>query len=250
MGGSSLNSRNLSTSNLAFDVPLGRVPGVTNVLRAGFNGTIDAVQEDIWNVGGLQVYLTSAELMDLVSTDANDTSAGTGAQTIAIEGIDGNFDEVLEVISLNGLTPVTTVNSFLRIYRMVTIAAGTTASNEGVVTITSATSANIQGQMDISQNSSSTFQYTIPRAKTGLLTHFTVTTGSNDQTDFSFFARLEGGVFLLANENQVIGNVFDIPFVPNQMVPEKTDIRLLSRQIAGGGSVSVTAILQLYLVDN
>ena len=71
-------------------------------------------------------------MIDCVSDDADDTSAGTGARTIFIQGLDADYDELTEVLIMNGLTPVQSVNTYMRIFRTQNITAGATEWNEGM----------------------------------------------------------------------------------------------------------------------
>ncbi len=257
MGSSSLNSSVLSIATatvaptpFALGVPAGLVPGTTGVSQSGFNASIDATPEDVWNVGGQLIYLTSAETLEVASSDAVDTSAGTGAQTIQISGLDSNFDEISETIIMNGLTDVTSVNSYLRLDQMTTITAGSTGANQGDITATATTAATIQGQIDAESNGSLTFNFTVPNAKTAFVTALNFTAGSVDEVSFGFFVRTEGGVFVQQNLHQVIGDAFNFSLNPYSAVPARADIRVLAFQISGGGSIAASALMQLYLVDD
>ena len=95
---------------------LGYIRGVTSFRKFGRNNDIDTstVPEEIWNGGGLRYYPSTAAALNVVSTNANDTAAGTGARTVRVTGLDANWNEISEIVTLNGLTPVQTVNSYLR----------------------------------------------------------------------------------------------------------------------------------------
>ena len=253
MGSSGLNSKNVSSSSSSFslDVALGRVPGVRGETRSGFNSTITTTPEDIWTPGGVLIYPTSADTLDIVSDSALDADpAGTGARTIFVEGLDANFDEISEIISLNGLTPVVTVNSYIRLHDLTTLTAGSTGANQGTIDANSTTSGDIQNQIIPDANHSLSVAYTIPNGKTGAFTKITLSAGSNDQMVFSLFARVEGGVFTQRNIQQIVGTIFDFESIPFGLVSSKTDVRILANQIAGGGDTSSTAILQFYIVDD
>ncbi len=251
MSGSSLNSKNLSSTSFSLDVALGKVPGVRGETRSGFNDTITNDPEDIWTPGGVLVYPTSADTLDIVSDSAADADpAGTGARTMLVEGLDANFDEIEEIISLNGLTTVVTVNSYLRIHDLTIVTAGSNGSNEGEIDAFATTSGNIQNQIIVGANHSLSMAYTIPNAKTGAFTNISFSAGSNDQMVFSLFTRIEGGLFIQQNIQQIIGNVFDFEPVPFGGIPSKTDVRILANQIAGGNDTSSTCIMQYYIVDN
>jgi len=105
-------------------VAKGQVTGHSIVHKFGQNNDIGTAKETVWDVGGLYSYLTSATALKVSSDDANDTSDGTGARTVQIYGLNSDYDEIDETITLNGQTAVNTTKLYLRIYRMVVKTAG------------------------------------------------------------------------------------------------------------------------------
>lgn len=255
MGSSGLNSKNILTTSgsvppFAFEVGLGNIPGVKGVTRSGFNDSIGPTAEDLWPTGGQQVYLTAAETLDVVSTDVVDFSGGTGAHSILIRGLDNNFDEIEETLLLNGTTTVVTVNSYIRVHNVTVNAVGITQVNNGIIIASATTSGFTQGQIDPGKNGSLQFQYTIPNEKIGLFTTLNYSAANNDQVLFQLYVRPFEQGFVIQQENNVISNSFDFQSNPFGLIAAKSDIRILGSQIAGPGTVSASAILQLYLVDN
>lgn len=77
--------------------------------KFGYNPDVDIGTEYIWANGGLWVPPTQARVHNIVSTDANDNGTGTtGALTLRIFGLDTNYNEINEDITLNGQTIVAT----------------------------------------------------------------------------------------------------------------------------------------------
>jgi hypothetical protein len=107
------------------------------VNKFGFNPDVDTgtVPADIWTPGGVYPYSTfvTAQTLELVSLSANDTSAGTGARTVFVEGLDSVLAEQTETVTLNGLTPVAIPGTWTAINRMYIVTAGTTGKNEGSI---------------------------------------------------------------------------------------------------------------------
>ena len=91
--------------------------------------------------------LTTAETMDVVSTDGNDDAVGTGARTVFIKGVNGDYNEVTEYVQLDGLTPVTTSESYLVIHQAIVLSCGSNGSNIGTINITASTAATTQAQI-------------------------------------------------------------------------------------------------------
>jgi hypothetical protein len=87
---------------------------------------------------------TSNAQRSIVSSSANDTAAGTGAQTVTLTYyaisagvVTGPFTEV---VTLNGTTPVNTVATNICFYENVKVSTvGSTGSNVGTLTLKAAT---------------------------------------------------------------------------------------------------------------
>ena len=103
-----------------------RVPGITPLFKFGSNFDIDtgSVPEDVITLGGEKLFPTVASTIDLVSSDAQDSAAGTGIQTLKILGLDVDYNIIEEDKTLNGITPVTTTAEFLRVFRMYGLTGG------------------------------------------------------------------------------------------------------------------------------
>jgi hypothetical protein len=93
------------------------------------------VPEFVWSQGGVFTFPSAAAAPVVVSGSANDTSAGTGAQTITVTGLDANYLEVTEVVTMNGTSNVNMTTSMLRINKMEVTTAGTGQVNAGAITI-------------------------------------------------------------------------------------------------------------------
>lgn len=74
------------------------------------------------------------------STSVNDTSAGTGAQTVTINYLDTSFVQHSETVTLNGTTAVNTVGTNIAfIENMVVATVGSGGGNAGTIQILTAT---------------------------------------------------------------------------------------------------------------
>ena len=115
----------LFSKEFLLEVLKGNVPGHKLVHVHGHNPDVGiSGPEDIWVDPTFLVYLASAETMNIVSTDGNDTAAGTGARTVLIKGqLAGNVTDT-EIVTLNGTTPVTTTKSWLRVLQMDILTVG------------------------------------------------------------------------------------------------------------------------------
>lgn len=115
---------------------MGFVPGYTRTALLGHNPDIGSgAAEDVWEGGGNYPLLAAASQLEIVSTSAADAAAGTGTRTVLISGLDANWLQVSETVTLNGTTPVTTVNSYLRVNLLTTTSSGSGGQNAGDLTL-------------------------------------------------------------------------------------------------------------------
>jgi len=154
-------------------VARGQIQAHSVVTVSGYNSDVDTAWEMITPVGNLS-YPAAALQMTVSSADADDTSAGTGARTVLITGLDANYAVISETVTMNGQTAVTTTNSFLRINSMLVTTAGTSLANEGIIyigsgTVTSGVPATIYNVIAAGFNNTTSSQYTIPAGYTGYL---------------------------------------------------------------------------------
>lgn len=107
------------------------------IRKFGRNDDIDtgSAPEDIWDFGGLYPFPVAAAATTILSDNAADTGAGTGLQQARVFGLDTNFLEIQEDITLNGVTPVALANQYLRVYRVFGIAFGSGETNAGNIDV-------------------------------------------------------------------------------------------------------------------
>lgn len=77
---------------------------------------------------------TSAATVSIVSTSANDTLGGTGANYLKVSGLDADYNHQTEIVTLNGTTPVATSNTYITINRAYVAFSGSGKTNAGDVT--------------------------------------------------------------------------------------------------------------------
>lgn len=73
-----------------------QVPGYRRIAAIGNNPDLDTatLPEEIWTGGGQYPWMTGNTALEILSSSANDASAGTGARTVSISGLDINYAEV------------------------------------------------------------------------------------------------------------------------------------------------------------
>ena len=160
----------------------GLFPGLGNEFKFGYNADISTDEETVWDEGGIYTYPAAATQMTVSSGSADDDAGGTGALTVRIFGLDANYAEIQEDITLTGQTAVTTANSYLRVFRMMVVTAGSGLQNAGVLytgtgAITDGVPANVFACIRAAENQSHMGLWTVPAAKTAHLVGLEVTTG-------------------------------------------------------------------------
>jgi len=238
----------------------GQIPGHKLKFKFGNNPAVGSTEETIWAEGGLYVYPTSATQMTVSSSSANDAAAGTGARTINIEGLDADYNEISEDIILNGQTPVTTVNSYLRINRGIVLTAGSGEKNAGIIragtgAVTSGVPANVFLSIDgDGDNQTLMCLWTVPAGYTAFLVQTNVSTGNASNTpallQTTVVARPHGGVFstkeriTLKDGNQLQGYNFPLRFT------EKTDLEVRAKSTSGSVTFDCSASLEFIYIKN
>ena len=153
-----IDLREDKTKEYRYEVAMGNIYGSSTWNKFGYNADIDGAAEIVASFGGTFNIMTSADTLNVVSTANSDNSGGQAARTIVLVGIDANGDYQEETVTMNGQTPVTTVNSWLGINRALVASVGTFNYNAGNITIsdTSAifgTQAQIPSMKGITQQS-------------------------------------------------------------------------------------------------
>lgn len=244
----------LPSSDFLLEVAKGNVVGHSLVHKFGRNPDIDTASgfEAIWNEGGdySGFNATSAETVEIFSSDANDTSAGTGARTIEVFGLNSSYVLQQETVTLNGVTAVDTTNTYIRLHRGIIRSAGSVGSNVGDVTIRQKTTpANVFASVPIGYAQTMVAAYTIPAGKTGFLYNWDVTLDGKTTATVNarLCIRVFGEVFAVKEERVVTGN--PRPYVlPKSSLPEKSDITLRADTTSNNTGVSGT--FDLLLVDD
>ena len=233
-------------------------PSYKQVYKFGQNASVGNSIETIWLEGGLYVYPPSATTMTVSSSDANDTSAGTGARTVLISGLDGSYNEISETITMNGQTAVTTSNSYLRVNRALVLTAGSGGANAGIIyvgtgTVTLGVPANVYTTINgDGTNQSLQAFWTVPANYNAYIYQTNISTGNSSNTPAVLktllVARPQGGVF---NTKEIIvltdGNHLQNYSFPITLT-EKTDIEFRAESSSGSVSFDVSASMSILYV--
>jgi len=138
----------VQTDNSDLEISRGNIQNLSTVNKFGKTANVDrGVNTDIWDGAGntiTYVAPTVARIHNIVSDSASDASAGVGARTVKIYGLTAwNAKEVSEIITLNGITNVPTVNAYVFIHRMKVLTSGATSINVGAISAIAATDSSV-----------------------------------------------------------------------------------------------------------
>jgi hypothetical protein len=129
------------------EVALNRRQGHSLWNKFGYNNDIDTGTEVVASWGGTFTPLTTATTLNIVSTSTNDTSGGTGVNSIVVYGIDANRNEVTESFTMNGTTAVVSTSTWLGINRVAMFLCGSGQVNAGEINVTATTGGSTMAQM-------------------------------------------------------------------------------------------------------
>ena len=255
-------SRVGTTEPFELQVARGQVAWHYPLFKFGNNAVVGNSLETIWSEGGLYSYLTSATVLKVSSSSTDDTSAWTGARTVQLYGLDGDYNEINEVVTLNGQTAVNTTQSFLRIYRLVVRSAGTGGQNAGIIyagtgTVTSGVPANVYASINgiAGSNQSLMALWTVPADHTAYILQYDVSNGTTSNTPavckLILSIRPFGEVFQSKDvKSLTTGMHVEERFSLPVKVTEKSDIEV--RAISSSNSVSfdISASFEIVYIKN
>jgi hypothetical protein len=213
----------------------------------GVNSAVDTAYEDVWGAGGIMTYPVAGEQWEVVSSSANDAAAGTGARTVVITYLDGDYVEQTETVTLNGATPVATVaTDMLRPVSMNCVTWGTTAGNAGTLTLRVAGAGNTRSVVlndgSVSLNSSAGGRYTTPAGVTSYVMGMMVSSSKAQDVLVRLMVREFGlSGFQVADTIASFRGAayYDLSGSPIQL-PEKTDAKLIAKSSGTAAVVSVS----------
>jgi len=220
-----------------------KVTGATVFNLFAFGPAQSTTSRTIWELGGTTEYVfpASAVTMTVVSSSATDT----GTAKVVISGLDASYNIISETITLNGTTPVSTVNQYLRIngVTMLNPAAGQT-SNVGNITV--ANGGFTYGYITATYGKSEAAVYTVPNGYTLLLYQIDSFNGSDKTGYTSLDVKTTNNALTNPITYTLLQTNYQISYLVSRTVPiaqtQKTDLRWRASVNSGTHGVSLLAI--------
>ena len=229
-----------TTEEFYFQLARDQILNHKHIFKYGFNATVTTSNDTIWLQEGSYTWQSAATVVSVTSSDANDDGdpVGTGALTVTLEGLDANYDEISETVTLNGTTVVNTDASFLRLHRMFVATAGTGLTNAGTIyaAVTGDTygtpgvpdtATGIMSTIGVGEGQTLQALYTVPAGYTAYVKN--ISAGSVDGTNATTITlrqRPVNGAFRTSEKFVAFkGTVTQEHKIPLEF-PEKTDLEL------------------------
>ena len=249
------------TEPFNLQVARGQIGYHESIYKFGNNPEVADSVETVWPQGGLYSYLTSASVLKVSSSSTDDASAGTGARTVQLFGLDGDYNEISEVVTLNGQTAVNTTQSYLRINRMIVRSAGSGGANAGIIyagtgTVTTGVPANIYATVNgDGTNQTLMALWTVPAGYTGYLMQYDVSNGTTSNTPavckLLLVARPYGEVFQSKDvKSLTTGMHIENSLVVPIQFAEKTDIEVRAVSSSASVTFDISASLEIIYIKD
>ena len=236
-------SRVGTTEPFELQISRGQISYHAPLFKFGFNSVVSNTEETIWDAGGIYAYPSSAVAMTV-------TSAGGATDegiTVVVQGLDTNYLEVSEEVTLNASGVATTTQTFLRVFRAY-VSGGTEPT--GNITITN--TATTYAQIIDGDHQTLMAVYTVPAGKTLYLNRGSISSGTeiaNKYITGRLVTRLQGKIFRTQAKVTLANGFIDFDWEVPLQVTEKTDIE--ARAVASSaGNTAISATFEGILIDN
>lgn len=228
----------------------GDIDGVSYIEKFGRQSDItNSTLCTLWDGTGLYDYLDTATVISVSSDKGDDAPGGDGAHDVEIQGLDAEYNVVIETVNLGE----TSTTEFLRVFRVRVRHSGSHGTNWGNISITGGgkTLAMIDGGPNNGPGIGQTFMcvYTVPAGKTAYLTQWAVSSGKqNADTLATFVVRPhDNGSWNTKDVVEIQANNYIKDYKVPLKFEEKTDIEV--RAYSDNGS-SAASTFNLILIDN
>jgi len=195
--------------------------------KFGYNTSVGSSYEPVTDLG-TNVLPTTAAAVSIVSTSANDAAAGTGARTVEIQGLDADYNLQTSIVTLNGTNAVTTgSDTYIRVFRMKVLTAGTGETNAG--NLTASIGGSNVAQIGAGNGQTLMAVYTIPAGYRGYLTKFQASLSKNQEAQIQVRAKTSTGAWQTKGLFGTFANTIEYKYEIPLEFEEKTDIQFRTK---------------------
>lgn len=204
-------------------VARGQIPGHQALFRSAYSTLVTSGQNyAVWNRLGNYVFPSAASVMTLSSSSTSDTT-----QAVLVSGLDANYNEISEVLVLNGQNAVTSTKAFFRVNDMLVLVDSPVGNIYfGTGTLTAGVPANVYGFISAGDNQQLSAHYTVPAKHKLYILGGSVNAALANQNKVVTvnFASSVLGVRYSAAKIISSGGYQHYPYTPPLEVPEKCDL--------------------------
>ena len=213
-----------------------------------------------------EVYQTPQTItqLQIVSDNINDNIIGTGARTIKITGLSTNWEEVTEIVELNGIIPVILNNSYFRVYGIVVETSGSyantiTPSHLGTIDLKGVVGGELWARIGVNGvnlGQSEIGVYTVPKGYHAHLGNMLIHNNGNKQANIYLFVRNNASNTIAPYDSmriqfQAHGVTESLSLQPMSIsggIPETSDIGFMANTDVGTTETSVN--FEILLIKN
>jgi len=210
-------------------------------------GAVPAMSQNnsgtIWDVNDTDYPWSSFSTAGTLSIPA--VNASDNGKSLVIVGLDSDYNEITEAVTISSSGATTTTNSYLRVYR----AYLTSGSNVAVINIQKG-GVNV-ARINVGKSQTLMSIYTVPAGYTAYLTQGTATCQDGADATGDMFVRYFGqDAFRVGHTFEVCGDggQYFYPFSVPLAIPEKSDIDV--RATVRSNNARVTSAFDMILTKN
>jgi hypothetical protein len=240
----------LPTMDYFTRVAKGDISGSSVDTKFGANSAVGTSEELISQTGTTLPYMpVVAMAIEAVSTDADDASAGTGAGSVVVFGLNSSWVEDSSLIPMNGVTPATpaTAKTYYRIYRAYVQDVGAySTTNQGTISIRTATTDTNFVQITANKGQTQTTHYCVPSGYTLYLYDMHIFADPTKNTTIRLYRRNSADDITvpfranrLVSEHALMNSPLDIDYknAPKKF-SAKTDLWITGQTSTGSAEIS------------
>lgn len=237
-------------------VARGQITMHSAVIVYGYNADVDTSEESVWPDGGTVPHPSAASVLKISSSSTDDTALGTGARSVMIVGLDGDYNQVSETVTLNGQTAVNTTNSYLYVNQFYVVTVGSGGANAGNINagtgvVTAGVPAVLYDLIATGFNNRTTAHYCVPAGYTGYMLQGLFSSGqASGSTAVTGFLKQHGpdGVLRVGAVTTVNNSAADYKFEIPYAIPEKNCVGATA--IGSAANNAVSAYFNILLIKN
>jgi hypothetical protein len=200
--------------------------GATETLGVSAN-----TMSTVWGGTGLYPWTTFTGTGNKIYIKSVTNDPKVQGKSVTIEGLDSNYDILIETVTLHPTdttTPVSTVNNFYRTNKMYLTGNNTNnlPHDYNIELRYGSSSGTLIGQMNAPWGRGQNCFYTVPRGYEGFVLSINGNSGKMDEITSSFWFHPFGGTWTLQKSFKFISGTFDHNFRTPLRISEKSDVEI------------------------